>query len=142
MGNLKQPLRRRRGLAAVEAALVLPIILLLSLGLIEYGWLFYKSYQIGNAARVGVRQAAMPNGTTAAVEKTVDDLLAAANIDAGYITRRITPTPVEEVDAGENVTVTIDVAYKNGICLLNAPLIPVPTTLHASATFNKEGFQP
>jgi len=51
----------RRGTLVVEAALLLPLILLIVLGLIEYGWLFYNVQQITNAARQGARIAILPH---------------------------------------------------------------------------------
>ncbi len=48
----------RRGTAAVEAALILPLLMLLLLGVIEYGWIYLKSEQIANAARHGARVGA------------------------------------------------------------------------------------
>ena len=48
---------RRRGVAAVEAALVLPILLVVVFGAIRYGWFFLKLQEITNAARFGARTA-------------------------------------------------------------------------------------
>lgn len=122
----------------------MPIIVLLSLGIIEYGWMFYKSYEIENAARVGARQAAMPSGNSTTVLATVDALLAKANIPAAYvISRTVEEVPlhlVPDEPPETGMRVTIDVAYRNGLWLTTAPLLPVPTKLHASVTMNQEGF--
>lgn len=50
---------RERGAAAVEFALILPILLILVGGVIDFGRLFYTQIQLSNAARDGVRLAAM-----------------------------------------------------------------------------------
>jgi Flp pilus assembly protein TadG len=42
MANMKR-VSSRHGLATVETAIVLPVILLLTVGLIEYGWLLLKA---------------------------------------------------------------------------------------------------
>ena len=53
--------KRCGGAVAVEAALVLPIILLVTFGGIRYGWFFLKLQQITNAARCGARTAVVLN---------------------------------------------------------------------------------
>ena len=50
MANVKRK-PGNAGSAVIEAALVLPVLILVTFGTIEYGWLFLKSQQIGNAAR-------------------------------------------------------------------------------------------
>lgn len=46
---------RDRGAAAVEFALVLPVLLLLVLGSIDWGYFFYVQQVVTNAAREGAR---------------------------------------------------------------------------------------
>jgi Flp pilus assembly protein TadG len=53
----------RRGVAAVEFAIVLPLLMLLVCGTIEFGLLFYNKQVLTNASREGVR-AGIVNGTT------------------------------------------------------------------------------
>ncbi len=48
-----------RGLAAVEFALVLPVLLLVLFGIINFGALMYDQAVVTNAAREGARWAAM-----------------------------------------------------------------------------------
>ena len=48
-------LQNNRGVAAVEFALCLPILILLVCGSIEFGLLFYNQQVITNASREGVR---------------------------------------------------------------------------------------
>jgi len=52
-----QPCRRGRGQALVEFALVLPILLLIILGVVDFGRAVYGYNTIGNAARSGGRVA-------------------------------------------------------------------------------------
>jgi Flp pilus assembly protein TadG len=60
-------LHNNRGVAAVEFAICLPILLLLVLGSIEFGLMFYNKQVITNASREGVRA-----GITG--EKTADEI--------------------------------------------------------------------
>lgn len=56
--------RRRGGLAIVEFALVVPILLTLLLGIMEFGWLVRNSLTLSNAAREGARVASLGRTTT------------------------------------------------------------------------------
>jgi Flp pilus assembly protein TadG len=47
--------RGERGAAAVEFALVLPVLLMIVLGTIDWGWYFFVSQVVTNAAREGAR---------------------------------------------------------------------------------------
>jgi Flp pilus assembly protein TadG len=53
------PLRKENGAAAVEFALVLPLLLALILGIFEFGRLFNIQIQISNAAREAARVMAI-----------------------------------------------------------------------------------
>ncbi|MHA7269860.1 TadE family protein [Arthrobacter sp. HLT1-20] len=48
-----------RGAAAVEAAFILPVLLLLLMGIMEFGFLFNQQISATNAAREGARNAAI-----------------------------------------------------------------------------------
>jgi Flp pilus assembly protein TadG len=73
--RLRQLRRRGRGqegAAAVEFAIVLPVLLLLLAGFFDFGWLFYWQHSVTNASRAGARyavQARMVGG----VSKTYTD---------------------------------------------------------------------
>ena len=65
--RLRQLLRRGRGqegAAAVEFALVLPILIFLVLGGMDFGHRLYMQHLITNASREGARYAAKYTGTT------------------------------------------------------------------------------
>ncbi len=49
--------KRESGQAIVEFALVLPILLLLLCGIIDFGWLYYNQITLNNASREGARYA-------------------------------------------------------------------------------------
>lgn len=58
----KSFLRREDGQSLVEFALVLPVLLFLMCGIIDFGWLFYNQIALNNAAREGARCAVVSYG--------------------------------------------------------------------------------
>ena len=64
----RKPTRRSRGVSAIEFAFVLPVLLAIVLGIINYGVLLYNQAVITNAAREGARWASIHSvsGTTSA----------------------------------------------------------------------------
>ena len=51
--------KKEEGQAVVEFALILPILILLIFGMIDFGWLFYNKIEVNNASREGARYAAV-----------------------------------------------------------------------------------
>ncbi len=74
---------RKRGTALVEFALVLPILLLLSMGIIQYGIIFNATNSVSQIAREGGRSAAVnglkPNGD-ALIEQSVQTAAASTGL--------------------------------------------------------------
>jgi Flp pilus assembly protein TadG len=71
---MRSLLRRFRGEEAaqlVEFALVLPMLLLVVLGIAEFGFIFQRYEVVTNAAREGARMAVLPGYTTADVDARV-----------------------------------------------------------------------
>lgn len=141
VGRLK---KNWRGIATVEMALVLPLLLLLTMGAIRYGWLFLKAQQITNAARMGARTAVLPDATEDGVRANILSLMTAAKMeDSGY---EVTFDPTDiDVDVNTPITVRITVSAAN-IALLHVPLFTSiePNdgnwNLGAEVTMAKEGF--
>jgi Flp pilus assembly protein TadG len=127
-----------RGTMTVEAAIVLPLLILLTLALIEYGWMFLKIQQLTHAARTGARLAVTADATTAQVQTAITNLLTTAGLDSSGYTVSINPNDVSAVEVGEQITVGVTVPYAN-INLTDAPLIAVPTLVGGSVTMAKEG---
>jgi Flp pilus assembly protein TadG len=129
--------RRHRAVVAIEAALVLPILLVLVLGVVEYGWLILKSQQMTNAVRHGARMGITVDGTYTDVENAVTALMDAAGMGGSGYTLTIAPANVGDMNAGELLTVELSVDYAN--IGLDMPLLPTPTTLRSSVSMAKEG---
>jgi Flp pilus assembly protein TadG len=86
--------QKRRGTALVEMALVLPIFMMVTLGIVEFGRAMMVSQLITNAAREGARLGIITGSTNADVQASVESfLLQAANISASDLSLDITVTP-------------------------------------------------
>ena len=68
---MKPRLKDERGAAILETALVLPLLLLVSVGIFEFGRAYQTWQVITNAAREGARVAVLPNSTTSDVTSRV-----------------------------------------------------------------------
>jgi hypothetical protein len=71
---------KRRGSATVEMALVMPILLTMVFGMVEFGWMFTVRQAIVNAARAGAREASLPGSTPEDVELVVTQYLEPLNL--------------------------------------------------------------
>ena len=78
--------RRDRGQSLIEFALVLPMLLVLFFGIIEFGnaWRIYQL--VTNTAREGAREAALPSSTTATVNSVIDERLTGSGLDVSQAT--------------------------------------------------------
>ena len=137
--TLKNRLRSERGAELVEFALVLPMLLLLGLGIFDFGMLFQRYEVVTNAAREGARAGAvgLTEGQITAVVQTY--------LTAGGLTA--TPTiDVTETTIGANPAlnaVRVRVAYPNGSFIVG-PLVAMfssslqAVTLTSAATMRVE----
>jgi len=113
----------RRGTAAVETAVLLPILTLLVLGVCELGWYVYCAQVLNNAARQGARAAAHYGNSNAEVEAAVHDSLSnSVELDAHAITVRLAKLSangeehyqildLSDNEQGEPIRVTVSVDY-------------------------------
>ena len=101
---------RRSGAAAVEFALIAPLLIVLVFGMIEFGRMFMAEQVLTNAAREGARKAILPGATDDQAQTTIDDYLNSANI-TGF-SRSISPSTTN-ADGGTAITVTVSVPYSS-----------------------------
>jgi len=140
MALIRTHRRMAKGMAVVEAAIVLPLIVLLTFCAIEYGWAILKSQQITNVTRQAARVAARPDSTNTEVQDLIASLLTAAGIGGYQVTM---PADVGSVLPGETMTVAIVVPYGNitatGLAnwLDGTPIFP--RQLSATVVMAKEG---
>ena len=90
--NTERP--SRDGTALVEMALVLPIFIMVTLGIVEFGRAMMIGQLVTNAAREGARLGIIDGSTNADVITDVQTFLnESANISAADLTITITVTP-------------------------------------------------
>jgi len=77
----------QRGTALIEMAFTLPLLLLISIGIIEFGRAFQTWQIVTNAAREGARVAVLPGYSDSMVTSRVQTY-----IQAGVLDPRVTPT--------------------------------------------------
>ena len=65
-------LKNEKGQAMVEFALLLPILLILLMGIIDFGWLFYNQLALNNSCREGARFAVVNTGKQDNVQLITD----------------------------------------------------------------------
>src|SRR5687767_9895512 len=76
---------RRRATAAVEFAIVAPLLVMLIFGMIEFGRVMMAMELLNNAARNGARQAVINGSTTKSVETSVSDTLESTTIKSAKV---------------------------------------------------------
>jgi Flp pilus assembly protein TadG len=69
-----------RGQAIVELALTLPLLLLVVLGVFDFGLMFQRYEVVANAAREGARVGVLPDYTTANAQQRALDYLAVGGV--------------------------------------------------------------
>ena len=85
-GTFSRKLRSERGAAVVELALVAPLFLFLTFGLIDFGIALYRHQVIQNAARDGARRAVVFSGTQAVVQTRIQNTLSTSGLDVSKAT--------------------------------------------------------
>ena len=145
-------IRRRRdsserGQALVETAIVIPLLLLVSVLIFEFGRAYQVAQVLTNAAREGARVAILPNATAADVQSRVTTYLQAGAI-GGYASTNIAVNQNATVVVGAGtasasiVTVTYPFSFMvlNPIVnlVVNGSTLGAPINLTASAQMRNE----
>ena len=139
--------RDQRGAALLEMAFTLPLLLLISVSIFEFGRAFEVWQVLTNAAREGARVAVLPGISDAMVTARVQQYANAGVLDAG-----VTPTVTVQRDStisygsgtasGSKVTVTYPfrfIVLQSVVRLVvNGSTVGAPFTMAASATMRNE----
>lgn len=137
LATMKRP-RRQRGTTLIEAALVLPLLILVVFGLIEYGSLYLRLQQVENVARQAARKAATPDATQGQVTSLISTMMTSAGLGASGYVATVTPSDPASIERGLQLSVKIEITYSN-ISITKVPMIPVPTKISRTVVMAKEG---
>ena len=113
---MRNGLRNERGATAVEFALIVPLLILLVLGIAEFGRAFQVQGTLSAAAREGVRLMALQNDPAAAKDAVRN---AAPSLNPAITNAQITITPSScpVINSGTTtvrLTVTYPMPYLTG----------------------------
>ena len=128
----------RRGLAAAETAIVIPVFLTIVFGMIEMARMCFVSHLITTAASSGCRVATIGNHSQADITTTVSTLLVAGGIrsSSSYTVTTI-PADVTTAHFGTPISVKITVPFAK-VSWLGVPRYLKTTTLIAESTMSSE----
>ena len=139
--DAKRGLRGERGAIAVEAAIILPVLILLILGGMDLGHRYYIQYLTSNASREGARYAAKYRITSTEVPSgEISDYVKLPS-GLNYNSFGLDSLAVSRSYAGAfpNKIVTVSVqAVKNWWILGSLPGITNPTTVTATTAMTVE----
>jgi Flp pilus assembly protein TadG len=121
--------RSDRGSAAVEFALVLPILLMLALAIVQLGLFVRDELVLVGSARAGARQAAV-SGDDSSVRSAVSQ-------DAPSLDPTRIDVAISRTQRGGPATVSVTYGAPQSVPFV-AWLFPTAVTLHATAVMRQE----
>jgi Flp pilus assembly protein TadG len=137
--NLFQRRRSERGAELVEFAIVMPVLVVMLTGILDFALLFHSYEVTTNAAREGARLAVLPgydvNAYQAALNR-VDEYIAAGGARGGY-TRTAELVPVSlgaALPPGSGVRVTV--TYTHSFLLIGPVIGLLNGTFTDSVTYS------
>lgn len=151
MTNLMQQIKRnrsarrvRRGNGVLEAALVLPVLLALSMGMVEFGQFFYMKHTIQAASRDGARTAILSSTTHSAAQTAITNTMNSANVASNKYTVTFTNastsatiSDVGSVAKGTGIKVTVS-ATAGTVSVRPLGVIPANKAIVGVTTMIKE----
>ena len=101
--------RRNRcgGASVLELSLVLPILIMLGFGVVDYGYFFYLKNTFQGAAQAGARAAIPYAATNSNVTAIVNQMMSAAGFASNKYTVTTNPSSVGGLSSGTAITVTV-----------------------------------
>jgi Flp pilus assembly protein TadG len=135
--------RNQRGAALLETAVTLPMIMLVAVGIFEFGRAYQTWQVLTNAAREGARIAVLPDYTDAQVNTTVQNYLTSGRLTYASTTKI---TVVRNVPFGATTASRVDVDYPFQFMVIgpvaklvrSGSKVGAPLTMHSSALMRNE----
>ena len=148
MTRFRALLAREDGQALLETALTLPLLLLVSVGIFEFGRAYQTMQVVTNAAREGARLAVLPNPVAGAVDTRVRSYLTSGQLpNAATATVVVNPTATVDIGGGATASaslVTVGYPYQFMVLqpvvrlIVPGATLGAPITLTASAQMRNE----
>jgi len=146
--HLRKRLSSERGTAILETALTLPLLLVVSVGIFEFGRAYQTWQVMTNAAREGARVAVVPNAAAGAAEARTRQYMQLGQLP-NYNSATVNVNPAATVDIGGGATATatlVTVSYPFQFVVLqpvvrllvSGSTVGAPVTLTASAEMRNE----
>lgn len=133
LGLKRKLFRNERGQALVEISLIMPILLLLLFGIIDFGRIFHAYLLVTNAVREGARIGVVGAADTV-ICQTVKD--SAVGLDAASINPNVAPAEGSRV-RGAELSVSVDYPVSVYTPIISS-IIGASFTVHASSTMRVE----
>jgi Flp pilus assembly protein TadG len=150
MTRIRALLKGEHGQALLETAMTLPLLLIVSVGIFEFGRAYQTWQVLTNAAREGARLSVLPNVVAGSVQTRVRGYLSSGQLDtAAVAAATITVDPAATVDIGGGATasaslVTIGYPFQFIVLqpvarlLVSGSTLGAPMTITASAQMRNE----
>jgi Flp pilus assembly protein TadG len=116
--------RHERGAAAVEFAIVLPLLILLVFGIVQFGLLYNRQQGLHAAAREGARLGSLPQTTESEIQDRVMDALDGVPFDSSP-SISVSPSSSKPCEnrSGATVVVTVEATTNVDIPLWDNPSV-------------------
>ncbi|MCG1011539.1 pilus assembly protein [Tepidanaerobacter sp. GT38] len=132
---IRKFVKTERGQTLVELALVLPIIILILFGTLEFGRIFHSYIVITNAAREGARLGALGKSD----EEIISRIREASPLYQADTRLRIIRLEPNESARNSGVPLTVEVAYDVELVTpIISSILPNPVTLKSTAVMRVE----
>ena len=130
--------KRSRAAVVVEFAVVLPLLLTILFGILEYGWVFMVRLTLQNAAREGVRLAILQTTESpySEVDARIEAIMAPTGLTAADYTVVMSHATLDPCDRAE--AITISVPYER-ISVTGGFFGPASFNVTGTSTMQKEG---
>ena len=143
VSDMLKRLRNQRGAALIETAITIPLVLLVSVSIFEFGRAYQTWQVLTNAAREGARIAVLPDYTDAQVTSTVRTYLTSGRLSNPNAASIIV---VRNVPFGTTTASRITVNYPFNFIVLNpvarlvrsGSTVGTPLTMQSSALMRNE----
>ena len=145
---MRTRIRNERGNALIETAITIPIVLLIAVGIFEFGRA-YQTWQIlTNAAREGARVSVLPGSTVSDVQSRARAYMQSGQLpNYSSATINVNQSQTISIGTGTSTASVVTINYPFNFMVLNpvARLVSpgttlggAPLTLVASATMRNE----